>query len=122
MAYPEILDIEHGVIIDLEIENMQLRDDLEATQKKLEEAEALLAITTDVLRGNAALFGKRYIKARAESDKLSELWRDHLDECDPEDDNDWESEARQILYDAGDIEKKIAVDGYDKSEREYVPF
>lgn len=33
----------------------------------------------------------------SERDKLSELWRNHLDESLREDDNDWECEARGIL-------------------------
>lgn len=113
---------EHTMILDMEQDMTELKDELEATRKKLKGAERLLEITEKVLRGNVSLIRKRLNEAKAEADKFSQLWRDHLDECDPQEDNDQEAEARQMLYNNGDREKQIASEGYDKSDSEYVPF
>lgn len=53
-----------------------------------------------------------------ESDELRNmeiLMREHLDESSIEDDDEWESQARQILWNDSDAEKEIAVE-------ECVPF
>ena len=42
----------------------------------------------------------------ADAEKFADLWREHLDDTDPQEDNDAEGKARQILWDEGDTEKK----------------
>ena len=49
---------------------------------------------------------KKAERYKALADKLSDLWRDHLDEAELDGDNDWEKEARQILWNDSDSQKR----------------
>lgn len=115
----------NAVIGELEVYGMNLTDE----NAKLRKENERLAERSDYWR-------KAWQDAKAREEKLAtsvkmlmkesaefkSLWRDHLDETDPEDDDDAEAKARQILWNAGDTEKKIETEGYSKSEVEYVPF
>ncbi len=102
MSYPlsDLTGIGGAVIGDLEMTITDMDKEISYLTKELERAE----------------------RFKAEYDKLSELWRDHLDEAGIEDDNEWEKEARQILWNDSDAEKSIEAEGYDRSECEPVPF
>ena len=48
-----------------------------------------------------------------EDHTLAEVWRNHLDEGDPEDDNEWESCARQILWNGADTKALKEIGGVE---------
>lgn len=122
MAYPEMLIEREAYMADTELENMRLRDDLEEMKKggsywwrKWEKAVESAQTWMNQWRNaeDRVIPLERKLKTcQKELKELESLWRDHLDECDPQDDNEWESQARQILCTASDIEKQIAVEGY----------
>ena len=85
----QIMVMGNAVIGELEIYGMNLKDENEKLKKTIE-------------------------KLKAENNKLESLWRDHLDETHPDDDDDAEKEARQIFWDDGDTEKLHADEDCDK--------
>jgi len=95
------LRIEREVTIgDLEMEIMKMDKEIAMLEAELKKAE----------------------RGQAQGEQFSSLWREYLDEANIEDDSKWESEARQILWTNSDAEKQIAVEGYDRSEVEPIPF
>lgn len=59
----------------------------------------------------AELFAEN-TRLREELLPLKAAWRNHLDESPIENDDDWEKDARRILWNDSDTEKQIAVEGY----------
>lgn len=118
MAHHEIVAEEQHTILDMEQEIIKLKAECEELRGSRD--YWVDSYNRECLRTTKE--AKKPDSYRKQLQKMESLWRNHLNECDPQDDNDWEAEARQILCNASDIEKKIAVDGYDETDREYVPF
>lgn len=51
-------------------------------------------------------------ESRTDYFKMRILWRLHLDEAPIQEDDDWEKEARQVLWNDSDKEKQIEAEGY----------
>lgn len=69
---------------------------LTAMSERLEKSEGLGAIAVLKLETSE--------RSRKESEKVAELFRLHLDDADEVDDNEWECDARQILWNDADTE------------------
>lgn len=106
----------NAVIGGLEVENMQLKDDLDTAQqgsywwKKWDAAQSALQEWMNKWRNSEdrviSLEGKLNASHK-ENQQLASLWREHLDEGEPENDNEWESQARQILWNGSDTDKQF---------------
>lgn len=115
----------NAVIGGLEIENMQLKDDLDTAQqesywwKKWDTAQSALQGWMNKWRNSedrVIELERKLDASRKENQQLISLWRDHLDEADIEDDSEWESQARQILWNGSDTARETETDD------ESVPF
>lgn len=123
MTHPEIVEIEHGMILDLEQDLARAKRSRRYWWKKWQTVNDAVQGWMNHWRNaedRVIKLERRLEKSQKELQKMESLWRDHLEEGDPQDDNEWESRARQILKNQSDIEKEIAVNGYDKED--YVPF
>ena len=91
------------VIEELRIANLAL-DEMELLRKEEEDFyRAELQKERDLM----AKLELALVEAESELLKLSDLWRNHLDEADYEDDNQWERQVRQMLCTDADVEQKI---------------
>ena len=81
-----------AVIGDLEMEISKMDAEIRMLEKELKRAEGFKPL----------------------ADKYSTLWRNHLNGADIDGDNEYESEARQILWDDGDAEKLSAAEDYNR--------
>lgn len=118
----------NAVIGDLEMENIKLKEELEEIKKgdsywwrKWETAQHSNQGWMNRWRDaedRAIKLESKLNKLHKETGQLQSLWRDHLDEGDPEDDNEWEAEARQVLWNTSDTEKQTEAEDYDSD----VPF
>ena len=96
----ELASIGGAVVGDLEMEITKMDAEISYLTKELERAE----------------------RFKAEAKKLSTLWRNHLNDGRPMDDNEWESQARQELWDDSDTQQQKEDEGNGNSEWESVPF
>jgi len=87
----------NAVIGDLEMEITKMDEEIRAQEKALQRAD----------------------RFKAQYEQLRDLWRDHLDDSYPQDDDEQEATARQILWNDSDS-KNLAE--YEKSDAGYIPF
>ncbi len=110
MAYPEVIAEEQHMILEMEQEIKDLKELVEwwkdACTKSTQREEML---------------HKRLHTPEQQKD-IEAIVRDMLDEADYEDDNDKMRELRKIFWTAGDTDKQIEAEGYDRSEVEPIPF
>jgi hypothetical protein len=93
---------------DLEDEVKHLREEVAIANAALDEMCRLRIEERQKLKA-------RYDGRSVEYYKLYELWREHLDATDYDLDDDYEREARQLLWEGSDTEKQIHSEGYDES-------
>jgi len=96
----------NAVIGELEIQNMQLSDDLEAANKRCTEEREWSRTLRNIIQRDR----KGY-----DLDVVS-IIRDMLDEADYEDDNEKMRELRKMLWNDSDTDKQIAAEGYGYDE------
>ena len=107
----EQLAIERNAVMgDMEIEKMQLERELKDLNEKMLWWEDACKKSVEREKN----LSKRLYLSDEQRD-LEILWREHLDQTDPEDDNEQEAAARQILWNDKDTEKQRAAE-------ESVPF
>lgn len=101
----EMMIESNAVIGDLEMDNMQLRDEMEEMKRRYEEEQKWARTLWNIIQRDK-------VTPTRKQNEVESLVREMLDEAIYEEDSDRMKQLRKILWTDDDTEKQIEAEGY----------